>query len=111
MEKIIVVEEDPIIALDLLDMLQTTFGTAVIEHLPMPTALDSVVAGASNLLALIVERLPQDMTADIKAALARMTVVVTNFPDASMRAILPTAMFVERPFEPSSIAAMIKGRS
>ena len=104
MENIIVVETDPIVWLDLSDALKSRFRAAQLERLPLEDAIASVATLCGSSRALITAILPENLSSLASRCAEGLRLVVTNtFADVDVRAALPSALFIERPFDAGEI--------
>jgi hypothetical protein len=109
MENILVVEEDPVVWLDLGDLLRLRFAGAIVERLSLAEAMDALRDGVRAGQALITATLPQNV-ADLAACCgAGLRLLVTNAGDAAAHSALPHAVFFERPFDANELVAKLDG--
>lgn len=109
MDRIIIVEEDPIVWLDLSDLLQRRFPQARLERVALPEALALIAADGQPATALITASLPEDPAALCPTLGLLNRVVVTNSVNDNLKKALPKVAFFERPFDLTAILDVLLG--
>ena len=111
MERIFVVEDDPVVALDLLDLLRASVDAAHVEHVSLDEALAFISEAPPFSFTTVLDRLPEMPDDTLQELLGRTRVIFTNWLDANDSRNLPNFNAVERPFEPSYIVELITSHS
>ncbi|MEO8529670.1 MAG: hypothetical protein ABI459_00455 [Deltaproteobacteria bacterium] len=112
MERILIVEDDPIVLLDVSEGLRGALSGADIIGTTLEVALSELRAdlrGGDVLhrTALISSEIPGD-TESLQTLVSRgLNVILTNRPPVAYATDLPTAKIVERPFETATLITIL----
>jgi hypothetical protein len=103
MKKIIVVEEDPIVWLDLSELLAARFGAGLIERRSLAEVTANLSELAQSRAALVLSDLPEPLDRLAEAIERGLKLVITNTVSPDESVTLKGARIVGRPFEPSTL--------
>jgi hypothetical protein len=103
MNKIIIVEEDPVVWLDLSELLSDHFGAGKVERRSLPDVMAVLPEIAGNQSILILSDLPERMDPLLEAMDHGLRLVITNTVPSGESETLKGAHIVGRPFEPATL--------
>jgi hypothetical protein len=108
MKRIIVVEDDPVVWLDLAELLSAQFSPETIARLDLQEAMTLLPQLAGETTALVLSKLPNTLDVFADAVTRGVRLVVTNTVPSGLAEALAGAKIIGRPFDGSALLAALE---
>jgi CheY-like chemotaxis protein len=107
MKRIIVVEDDPVVWLDLAELLSSQFSTETIARLNLKEAIAVLPELSGDSTAVVLSDLPPAFDALAEAVTRGVRLVITNTVPPGHTEALAGARIIGRPFDGSALLAAL----
>jgi hypothetical protein len=108
MKRIIVVEDDPVVWLDLAELLSAQFSAETIARLNLNEAIAVLPELSGDATALVLSELPATLDVVAEAVMRGVRLVVTNTVPSGLAEALAGAKIIGRPFDGSALLAALE---